>query len=153
LYEEAPQNVAFTWKKKKGDPDAAFAQAEVTVRERMVNHRVAAIPMETRAVLAQPDALSGGLVVTTSTQNPHSVRGEIARTLGLPEIAVRVVAPEVGGGFGAKISSYPEDMICSDLALRLNRPIKWTETRRENLLSMHHGRGQINDIELAAGKD
>ncbi len=153
LYDEAPGNVAFTWTRKQGDPDAAFAAAEVTVRQRMVNQRLAGVPMEPRGVLAQPDALSGGLTVTTSTQNPHTVRTQIAATLRLPEIAVRVVAPEVGGGFGVKISSYPEEMICAALALKLNRPVKWIETRGESLSSTHHGRGQVADVEVAATRD
>jgi len=153
LYDHVPGNLAFTYKRKRGPVDEAFAQAEVTVRQKMFNQRVAGIPMETRGVLAQPDALSGGLVVTTSTQNPHSVRTQIAAALGLPEIAVRVVAPEVGGGFGVKISVYPEEIILPALALRLQRPVKWVETRRENLLVTHHGRAQIADMELAARKD
>ncbi len=153
LYDDVPGNVAYTWTCKHGDPDAAFAAAEVTVRQRLVNQRLAGVAMEPRGVLAQPDALSGGLVVTTSTQNPHTVRREIAATLRLPEIAVRVIAPEVGGGFGVKISSYPEDMICAALALRLNRPIKWIETRGESLSSTHHGRAQVADVELAATRD
>ena len=81
------------------------------------------------------------------------MRSQIATTLGLPEISVRVVAPEVGGGFGVKISAYAEEIICAALALRLNQPIKWTESRRENLLATHHGRAQVNDIELAARSD
>ncbi len=153
LYDDVPGNVAYTWTCKQGDPDGAFAAADVTVRQRLVNQRLAGVAMEPRGVLAQPDALSGGLVVTTSTQNPHTVRREIAATLRLPEIAVRVIAPEVGGGFGVKISSYPEDMICAALALRLNRPIKWIETRGESLSSTHHGRAQIADVELAAKRD
>lgn len=153
LYDEVPGNVAFTWRCEHGDPAGAFAAAEVTLRQRMVNQRLAGIPMEPRGVLAQPDALSGGLTVTTSTQNPHTVRRQIAATLRLPEIAVRVVAPEVGGGFGVKISAYPEDMICAALALRLNRPIKWIETRGESLSSTHHGRAQVADVEVAARRD
>ncbi len=153
LYDEVPNNTAYTWTRKRGEVDAAFAEAEVTVTQRMNNQRLAAISLETRGVLAQPDPLSGGLTVYTSTQNPHSVRAEIARTLGLSEIEIRVVAPEVGGGFGAKISSYPEEMIVAALARKLNRPVKWIETRSEHLLATHHGRGQINEISLAAKRD
>ena len=153
LYDDVPGNVAYTWTCKHGDPDAAFGSADVTVRQRLVNQRLAGVAMEPRGVLMQPDALSGGLVVITSTQNPHTVRREIAATLRLPEIAVRVIAPEVGGGFGVKISSYPEDMICAVLTLRLNRPVKWIETRGESLSSTHHGRAQVADVELAARRD
>jgi carbon-monoxide dehydrogenase large subunit len=153
LYDGVPNNIAFTWTRKRGDSDGAFAEAAVTVSQRIVSQRLAGIPMETRGVLAQPDALSGGLTVYTSTQNPHSVRTQIADTLGLPEIAVRVVAPEVGGGFGVKISTYPEEIICAALALRLGQPVKWVESRRENLLATHHGRAQVATIELAATAD
>ncbi|HLZ08057.1 MAG TPA: molybdopterin cofactor-binding domain-containing protein, partial [Chloroflexota bacterium] len=119
----------------------------------MSNQRLAAIPMETRGVVAEPDPYTNGLIIYTSTQNPHSVRTQIANTLGLSELAVRVVAPEVGGGFGAKISYYPEDAIAAALALKLNRPIKWIESRSENFVSMHHGRAQVGDFEVAAKKD
>ena len=153
IWDGVPNNLAYTWTCKQGDVDAAFAGADVVVRQRMNNQKVAGIPMETRAVLAQPDALSGGLTVYTSTQNPHTVRSQIATALGLPEIAVRVVAPEVGGGFGVKISAYPEDIICAAVALQLRKPVKWVETRGENLLATHHGRGQICDFEIGAKQD
>jgi carbon-monoxide dehydrogenase large subunit len=153
IWDEVPNNLAYTWTCKQGDVDGAFASADVVVRQRMNNQKVAGIPMETRAVLAHPDALSGGLTVYTSTQNPHTVRSQIATALGLPEIAVRVVAPEVGGGFGVKISAYPEDIICAAVALQLRKPVKWVETRGENLLATHHGRGQICDFEIAAQQD
>ncbi len=153
LYDHVPNNVAYVYTQKRGEVDAAFADAEVVVSQKLINQRVAGIPMEGRSVLAQPDALSGGLVVSTSTQNPHSVRTQIAATLGLPEIAVRVVAPEVGGGFGVKISVYPEEIVLAALALRLQQPVKWVETRSENLLATHHGRAQIANLEIAAKKD
>jgi carbon-monoxide dehydrogenase large subunit len=153
IWEGVPHNLAYTWTCKQGDVDAAFAGADVVVSQRMNNQKVAGVPMETRAVLAQPDALSGGLTVYTSTQNPHTVRSQIAAALSLPEIAVRVVAPEVGGGFGVKISAYPEDIICAAVALQLRKPVKWVETRGENLLATHHGRGQICDFAIGAKQD
>ncbi|HET8630733.1 MAG TPA: xanthine dehydrogenase family protein molybdopterin-binding subunit [Thermomicrobiales bacterium] len=153
IYANVPNNIAYTWTRKKGDADAAFAAAEVTVTQRMNNQRVAGVPMEGRAVLAQPDPLSGGLTVYTSIQNPHTARSQIAQTLRLPEIAVRVVAPEVGGGFGVKISTYPEDMMVASTALRLQRPVKWIETRSESMLATHHGRAQFAELSLAARRD
>ena len=153
LYAEVPGNVAFTWNKVEGEPDKAFEQAEVVVSQKMNNQRVAGIPMEPRAVLAQPDALSGGLIVQTSTQNPHSVRQQIAKCLDISPLDVRVIAPEVGGGFGVKISSYPEEMIVATLARQLRRPIKWMESRGENLQATHHGRAQQTEIALAAKRD
>ncbi len=153
LYDEVPGNVAFTWTHRDGEPDQAFADAEVVVTRKMENQRVAGIPMEGRAVLAQPDALSGGLVVYTSTQNPHSVRTQIAKCLGISDLDIRVIAPEVGGGFGVKISSYPEEMIVAALALKLKIAVKWIESRSENLAATHHGRGQRGEVSLAATRD
>ncbi|HEX5501256.1 MAG TPA: xanthine dehydrogenase family protein molybdopterin-binding subunit [Thermomicrobiales bacterium] len=153
IYENVPHNIAYTWTRKKGDADAAFAAAEVTVTQRMNNQRVAGIPMEERAVLALPDPLSGGLTVYTSLQNPHTARSQIAQTLRLPEVAVRVVAPEVGGAFGVKISTYPEDMMVAGMALRLGRPVKWIASRSEGLLATHHGRAQLAELSLAARRD
>ncbi len=153
VYDHVPNNVAFTWTHRNGDPDKAFAEAEVTVHQRIANQRVSSVSMETRGVLAEPDPASRGVTVYTSTQNPHTVRSQIAKAIGLPEIAVRVVAPEVGGGFGAKINTYPEDIVAAALALKLNRPIKWIETRSENLATTHHGRAHVNELWLAAKRD
>lgn len=153
LYDNVPANVAYTWVRKSGDPDRAFAEADVVVHQTLKNQRLASISLEPRSVLAQPDPANRGVTVYTSTQNPHTVRSQIAQTLGLPEIAVRVVAPDVGGAFGTKISAYPEDMIAAALALKLERPVKWIETRHENLATTHHGRAQYNEMWLAAKRD
>jgi len=153
VYDNVPNNIGYVWSNHTGDPEKAFEDADVVVKQRITNQRIAAIPMETRGVVAEPDAYTEGLTVYTSTQNPHTVRTQIAKTLGLAEIAVRVVAPEVGGGFGAKIGCYPEDIIAAALALKLKRPIKWIETRSENLATMHHGRGHVGEFEVAAKKD
>lgn len=153
LYAEAPGNIAFTWRQAQGDAAAAFAAADVVVEQRMVNQRIAAVPMEPRAILAQPDPLNGGLLVTTSTQNPHGVRKQLAPITHLPETLIRVIAPEVGGGFGVKSGVYPEDAMVATLALHLRRPVKWIETRAESLATTQHGRGQVADIAVAARAD
>jgi aerobic carbon-monoxide dehydrogenase large subunit len=153
LYDEVPGNLIFTWTHIGGEPERAFAEAEIVVTRTLTNQRVAGIAMEPRGVLAQPDALSGGLTVYTSTQNPHSVRTQIARTLGMSDLDLRVIAPEVGGGFGVKISAYPEEMIVAALARELKRPIKWMETRGEDLAATHHGRGQRGELSIAAKRD
>jgi aerobic carbon-monoxide dehydrogenase large subunit len=153
LYDNVPNNVAYTATTKRGEPDEAFANAEVVVTQRMNNQRVSGISMETRGVMAHLDPLSGGVVVTTSTQNPHTVRQEIAGCLGLTELDVRVIAPEVGGGFGVKISCYQEDIICAAVARELHRPVKWIESRSEHLLTTHHGRAHIAEVSLAAQRD
>jgi len=108
VYDDVPNNIAYVWTNRTGDPEKAFAEADVVVKQRITNQRLAALPMETRGVVAEPDPSTTGLTVYTSTQNPHTVRTHIAKTLGLSELAVRVVAPEVGGGFGAKIDYYPK---------------------------------------------
>ncbi len=153
IYDNVPNNVAYVATTKKGEPDEAFANAEVQVTQRMNNQRVAGISLETRGAMAYPDPLSGGLVVVTSTQNPHTVRQEIAGALGLSEIDVRVIAPEVGGGFGVKISCYQEDIICAAIARRLKQPIKWIESRGEHMATTHHGRAHIAEVSMAAKRD
>jgi carbon-monoxide dehydrogenase large subunit len=153
VYDHVPNNVAYTSVTKQGDPDAAFASADFVVTQRMNNQRLSGVSLETRGVLAQPDPLSGGLTVITSTQNPHTVRQQISQVLGISDIDIRVIAPEVGGGFGVKISSYQEDMICAAIAWRLKRPVKWTETRSEHLATTHHGRAHMAEVSIAATKD
>jgi carbon-monoxide dehydrogenase large subunit len=150
LYDEVPGNVAFTLEHTSGDPDGAFAAADVVIEQRMTNQRLSAVPMEPRAILAQPDPQTNGLTVTVSTQNPHGVRRLLAQLTGLPETVIRVIAPEVGGGFGVKSGLYPEYAAAVILALHLCRPIKWIESRAENLAATQHGRGQVAHLSLAA---
>ena len=109
--------------------------------------------MEPRAVAAAPDPLINGITVWSSTQAPHWNRNSIAEGLSLPATRVRVVAPEVGGGFGVKIGAYQEDFIVAALAFRMQRPLKWIETRSENFLATNHGRDQWADVEIAAEAD
>ena len=151
LYDEVPNNIAVTFGGQRGgDVDAAFASAAVTIKERIRSQRVNAVPMEPRAVLAAPDPVTRGLTVWTSTQAPHWNRNDIAKAIGLAQNQVRCIAPEVGGGFGQKIGSYYEDYLVSGLAWMLKRPVKWIETRSENMLSSSHGRNQWADVEAAA---
>jgi carbon-monoxide dehydrogenase large subunit len=153
LYDHVPNNLAYVHTQKSGDPDAVFTNAPVVVTQRMNNQRVSGVSMETRATMAYPDQLSGGLTVITSTQNAHGIRSEIAGALGLSDLDVRVIAPEVGGGFGVKAGVYQEDLLCAALARKLRRPIKWVESRSEHLLATHHGRGHVAEVSLAAERD
>jgi carbon-monoxide dehydrogenase large subunit len=153
IYDHVPNNTCYVWTNKSGDPDAAFASADVVVNQRITNSKIHSICMETRGVLAEPERTGTGLTVYTSTQNPHTVRTQIAKTLRLPETAVRVIAPEVGGGFGAKANVYHEDIIAGALALKLRRPIKWVETRSEHLAATTHGRAHVGDFSIAAKRD
>ncbi|HEX5094966.1 MAG TPA: xanthine dehydrogenase family protein molybdopterin-binding subunit [Acidimicrobiia bacterium] len=129
-----------------------WPDAEVVVRARFVNHRIAPVPMEPNACVAAPGR-DGGLEVYASTQSVFGVRGEIAGALGLDADVVVVRAAAVGGGFGAKGGTYNEQIVVAALAQRLGRPVAWTETRRENLLNMTHGRGQIQDVDVGVRRD
>ncbi|MDI3339036.1 MAG: molybdopterin-dependent oxidoreductase [Sphaerobacter sp.] len=152
LWDELANNVAMRYDRTRGDVDAAFQSAEVVVRQRLISQRLAGIPLEPRGVVATPDPATAGVTVWSSTQAPHWNRNDIAKNLGLGQNQVRVIAPQVGGGFGVKIGAYPEDFILSGIAYHLQRPVKWIETRRENLMATHQGRAQIADVELAADK-
>jgi carbon-monoxide dehydrogenase large subunit len=118
-------------------------------RARFVNQRLAAVPIETNAVVAEPDG-DGGIRVWTSTQVPFGVRTQVADALGLPEEKVRVIAGDVGGGFGAKLMTYPEQSVIAALAMKLGRPVRWFEYRTENMVAMTHGRGHVQDVALGA---
>src|SRR5439155_8096697 len=136
-----------------GDGDA-LAGSEVRVRGRFWNQRLAAVPIEPNAVAAAPDPdVPGGLRVWASTQSPFQVRDFVADSLGLPERSVRCTAPDVGGGFGAKLEVYPEQAVVAALARLLDRPVRWIETRSESFLAMSHGRGQVQEVELGATRD
>lgn len=153
LFDDLTESIVHVSTTKTGEVDTAFAQADHIIRQRIVSQRLAAIPMEPRVVVAAPDPASGGLTIWTSTQNPHGVRGELAASLGLPENLIRVIAPDVGGGFGVKIGLYAEDAVLAALARRLHLPLQWTETRLENLQATTHGRAQVADMALAVQAD
>jgi aerobic carbon-monoxide dehydrogenase large subunit len=131
----------------------AFAQADVVVKERILQQRLAPTPIEPRGVQAEYSQFDDQLTIWMSTQNPHFIRLFVAGALGMPETKVRVVSHDVGGGFGSKISPYPEDYLVPAVAKILKRPVRWTETRTESLQSTTHGRGQIFDLEVAAKRD
>lgn len=149
IHADAPGNVEHVMGRSAGDVDTAFANAHKIVKERLVNQRLLGMPMETRATVAVPDPWTGGLTVYTSTQAPHFMRRDLAKTLRLDENSVRVIAPDVGGGFGLKVGMFPEDAVLSALALKFNLPMKWVEERIEHATATTHGRAQITDIEAA----
>ena len=130
----------------------ALDGADVVVRARFVNQRLAAVPIEASAVVAEPDG-EGGLRMWTSTQVPFGVRTQVAAALGLPDEKVRVIAGDVGGGFGAKLMTYPEQSVLAVLAMKLDRPVRWFEYRTENMVAMTHGRGHVQDVALGATSD
>jgi len=153
LFEDVPNNVERVWTHTEGDVEAAFASAHRVVGQRMLNQRLCGVPMEGRAVVAAADPATGGLNLWTSTQAPHLLRTDLCATLRLPENVVRVVAPEVGGGFGVKIGIYPEDIALGAMTLKYGVPLCWVEGRAEHMLATTHGRAQIADAEVAVQAD
>ena len=145
-------NVAVHFEVRSGDANAALAHAEVVVRERFAIQRQAPLPLETRAALADYDS-AGLLTLWSTTQNAHPLRRAVSRVAGLPPDRVRVVAPDVGGGFGGKGVLYPEDLIVALLALRTGRPVKWVEDRAEHMRSAIHAREQVHHVELGLDRD
>jgi len=146
-------NVAFKWELEGGDLKAAFQSADKVIKQRIVNQRVIPVPIETRGVLADYKPGEGQLTVWSSTQIPHLLRTQIASMLNFPETLVHVITPEVGGGFGTKLNVYPEEALIAYLAIQLGKPVKWSESRRENFQATIHGRDQIDDIEVAVKRD
>jgi carbon-monoxide dehydrogenase large subunit len=145
-------NRSYTWTLAP-DPDAverAFAEAAHVVRERYVQQRLIPVAMEPRGVAAVPGVHGGDLTLYSATQIPHILKLMITATCGVPEAKVRVIAPAVGGGFGSKLNVYAEELIAVVLARRLGVPTRWTEERSEAAVATIQGRGQIQDIELAA---
>lgn len=146
-------NVAFKWELEGGDLKAAFKSADRVIKQRIVNQRLIPVPIETRGVLADYKPGEGQLTVWSSTQIPHLLRTQIASMLNFPETLLHVICPEVGGGFGTKLNVYPEEAMVAYLAIQLGKPVKWTESRRENFQATIHGRDQIDDIEVAIKRD
>jgi carbon-monoxide dehydrogenase large subunit len=133
--------------------DEAMRKADKVIKFRIVNQRLAPAPMEPRGVVAQWHSGMRQLTVWSSTQIPHLLRSQLAEQLKIGENKIRVIAPEVGGGFGCKLNVYAEEALVAYLAMQLNRPVKWIERRRENLAATTHGRDQITYMEIAANKD
>ena len=153
LHQEAPGNVAFHWTVAGGDVDAAFTSPPVVVRDRIIQQRLIPTAIEPRGAVAQFTPATGELTLWNTTQNPHIVRFIMSVVTGVPEDRLRVVAPEVGGGFGSKIAQIQGDFITAFCSMKLGRPVKWIETRSENYQSTTHGRDHVQEVELAATKD
>ena len=153
IHESLGSNLSYDVKRSAGDIDAAFREAEVTIKQRLQQQRLIPIAIETRGVVADYKPFTNRLTVWSSTQIPHFVKVWLAVILGIPESQVRVVAPDVGGGFGSKIRVYPEEVLTALVSRRVGRPVKWIEDREENMRATHHGRSQIWDLEIAAKRD
>ncbi len=153
IHDDAPNNIEHQNTIKAGDPDGAFAKAKRVVKQRMLSQRLCGVPLEGRATLAAPDPTSGGLIVWATNQAPYALRNDLATALGMPQNLIRVIAPEVGGGFGVKFGCYPEDAIVAALARLYRMPLRWTETRVEHMMATTHGRAQVADLEAAVEDD
>ncbi len=153
VHEEFGTNASYTWKLTNGDVEKVFAEAPVVVKQRNVIRRLIPNAMEPRSIVVEPVPATGQFTMWSSTQIPHVLRTGMALATGIPESKLRVIAPRVGGGFGSKLQVYPEEALALALARRLGRPIKWTESRTEGYLATHHGRDQIQDMEIAADRD
>ena len=153
LHAEIKSNVAFTWTVAGGDADAAFASAPVKVDLRIVQQRLLPTAMEPRAAVASFNPGTGQLTLWATSQNPHIHRFLCSVMLKMPEHKIRVIAPEVGGGFGSKIPAYADEALVSFASIDLKRPVKWTEDRSENYKATIHGRDHIEYVELCGTRD
>jgi aerobic carbon-monoxide dehydrogenase large subunit len=150
VHDEFGTNRCYTWPLVEGDVEGAFANAAVTVKERYRQQRLIPNAIEPRGVVVQPFPATGELTMWSATQVPHIARVLLSMMLGVPEAKLRVIAPDVGGGFGSKLNVYAEEALALTIARRLGRPVKWIETRTEAYTATIHGRDQIQEIELAA---
>jgi len=156
VHESSPTNTAWDVPLKDvrgGNIDLAFGEADVIVRERIVQQRVFPLPMEGRVVVAEYQRFDNQLTLWTSCQAPYFVKRALAEALGLTEARVRVISNDVGGGFGAKIRPYPEDYLAAGTSKLVGAPVKWVESRTEGLTATTHGRAEVFDIEAAARRD
>jgi carbon-monoxide dehydrogenase large subunit len=153
LHDDVSNNVAFTWVVAGGDAEAAFREAEVTVSQRIVQQRLLPTAMEPRAAVATYNKGANQLTLWCTSQNPHIHRFLCSVMLRLPEHRIRVIAPEVGGGFGSKIPAYADEALVCLAAMDLGRPVKWTEDRSENYKTTIHGRDHIEYVELCGTRD
>ncbi len=152
IYSDLGTNVSYVWDLIPDKPsvDAAFAAATYHISERYVQQRLIPAAMEPRSVVVVPAPFGGDYTIYSATQIPHILKVMLALTVGVSETKLRVVAPSVGGGFGSKLNVYAEEVLALALARKLRKPVRWTEERSENAVATIHGRGQIQNIELAA---
>ncbi|MFN2530523.1 MAG: xanthine dehydrogenase family protein molybdopterin-binding subunit [Pyrinomonadaceae bacterium] len=153
IHESFGDNIAYKLTAGEGDIEAALSSADRIVKQRILHNRLAPIAMEPRGVLARYFPGEEELTLWSSTQIPHLMRTQVALMVGIPENKLRVITPEVGGGFGSKLNVYAEEALLSWISIQLGKPVKWIETRRENMQATIHGRGQVGDIEIGCKND
>jgi carbon-monoxide dehydrogenase large subunit len=152
LHDNVPNNITTVYKVGGGDYKKTAREADHVISLRVANNRLIPTCMETRSILAEPN-VDGTLTVYLQSQVPHMHRRWIADTVGIPEHQLRIVAPDIGGGFGAKMHLYPEELLCPYLARRLGVPVKWWESRSESHQSTNHGRAHTENLEIAVRND
>jgi len=153
VHENFGDNIAYKLSSGEGDIDAGLAAADHVIKQRILHNRLAPIAMEPRGVLARYFPGEEELTVWSSTQIPHLLRTQLALMIGIPENKLRVITPEVGGGFGSKLNVYGEEALLGWISMQLGKPVKWIETRRENIQATIHGRGQVGYIEIGCKND
>jgi carbon-monoxide dehydrogenase large subunit len=153
IHEDFGSNEAYTWGMSNGDVDRVFAEAPVVVKERYYHPRLIPNAIEPRGVVVQPVPAQGEYTIWSATQIPHILKVLIGLTMNIHEAKIRVIAPDVGGGFGSKLNVYAEELAAVAVARRLGQPVKWIEERTEGYLATIHGRDVIQDMEVAATED
>ncbi len=153
IHETFGDNIAYKLTAGEGDIQAALAASDHVIKQRVVHQRLAPVAMEPRGVLARYFPGEEELTVWSSTQIPHLLRTQLALMIGVPENKLRVITPEVGGGFGSKLNVYAEEALVGWISVQLSKPVKWIETRRENMQATIHGRGQVGEIEVGCKND
>ncbi len=153
IHEQFGTNVAYKLTAGEGDIETAFSGSDHVIKQRIVNQRLAPVAMEGRGVLARYYPGEKELTIWSSTQIPHLLRTQLAIMLGMPENKLRVITPEVGGGFGSKLNVYAEEALLGWISMQTGKPVKWIETRRENMQATIHGRDQIGEVEIGCMND
>ncbi len=153
VHESFGDNIAYKLTSGEGDIDAALKAADRIVSQKMIHQRLAPIAMEPRGVLARYFPGEEELTVWSSTQIPHLLRTQLALMIGIPENKLRVITPEVGGGFGSKLNVYAEEALLGWISMQLGKPVKWIESRRENVAATIHGRAQVGTVEVGVKND
>jgi carbon-monoxide dehydrogenase large subunit len=153
IHESFGDNIAYRLTSGEGDIDTAMKAADRIVSQKMIHQRLAPIAMEPRGVLARYFPGEEELTVWSSTQIPHLLRTQLALMIGIPENKLRVITPEVGGGFGSKLNVYAEEALLGWISMQLGKPVKWIESRRENVQATIHGRAQVGTIEVGCKND
>ena len=153
LHDNLDNNVGLRIERRGGDMEAAYREADFVFKKRYRMHRHAGTPIETRGCIAQYNPGTRELTLTCSTQIPHILKTHLSEILDFPEFKIRVIAPDVGGGFGNKLQVPPEVVVLCLMAIKTRRPVKWIETRRESLMAFLHSREQIHDVEIPVKRD